>query len=448
MQGTIDPEAVISAAKHQIISSNYAQVEEARATVFATLEKCAHDEAVSIPLYLRFADLEIELRQFKQATKVFEQAVVAWSSSLQLWERYVSFCLDRQKYSNAKKIVVRANEILPAPCHTALWTLLEENENTKADVPALKAQLEAGSTITAVAPAPAPIPTPSPTPSIEPVELKSTVYFQKLPTTLPVTPDCPYLLFDPVDPAITLPTPVLYQINEHSRNEMLFREVLRLWEIQRQKEVDTLYRWQDLIAMQMKEGSELYKRVYSSEASSDPKIAIEQQTEQLTLRHEFASRAATSQAQFIEITAMDRGSQLANQQRTLQALNVPLMTVTKDPLIVAQQRKVVALVLEAEAAYRKQQQQRPPAHRYVSFHRHDGMTAVVLGKPTTAVHALGRSLVGLKIFIHTEALHAAVAVEEVVVDRSTRDPVETIMKTIFQVGSSSLLLLMTEARLG
>ncbi|CAK4084587.1 unnamed protein product [Aphanomyces euteiches] len=369
MQGTIDPEAVISAAKHQIISSNYAQVEEARATVFATLEKCAHDEAVSIPLYLRFADLEIELRQFKQATKVFEQAVVAWSSSLQLWERYVSFCLDRQKYSNAKKIVVRANEILPAPCHTALWTLLEENENTKADVPALKAQLEAGSTITAVAPAPAPIPTPSPTPSIEPVELKSTVYFQKLPTTLPVTPDCPYLLFDPVDPAITLPTPVLYQINEHCRNEMLFREVLRLWEIQRQKEVDTLYRWQDLIAMQMKEGSELYKRVYSSEASSDPKIAIEQQTEQLTLRHEFASRAATSQAQFIEITAMDRGSQLANQQRTLQALNVPLMTVTKDPLIVAQQRKVVALVLEAEAAYRKQQQQRPPAHREADHRR-------------------------------------------------------------------------------
>ncbi|KAF0696829.1 Aste57867_12430 [Aphanomyces stellatus] len=343
----------------------YAQVEQARTTVFLTLEKCAHEESVSIALYLRFADLEIELRQFKQATKVFEQAVGAWPGSLLLWERYVSFCLDRQKYSNAKKLALRAIEILPVDAnHASLWNLLEQNENTKADVAALQAQAVPGSaavaptvtTTTAAAPSSIP-PAISIPPSIEPQQKtppSPVIHFRKLPLTLPVIPGCPFLLFDPVDPATQVPSAVIYDLQAHARNDALFRDVLRLGETQRQKEVDTLYRWQDLIAMQMKEGAELCRRHHTPTTDDDASGETAQPpTEHSTQRQEFITRAAQSQAQFIEITAMDRQNQLASQQRSLQALGVPLMMVTTDAYVVAQQRKIVALVMEAEAAFRQ-----------------------------------------------------------------------------------------------
>ncbi|ETV92138.1 hypothetical protein H310_13392 [Aphanomyces invadans] len=359
---TFEPEAVISAAKHQIISSNYKEVDQARSTVFSILEKC--DELTSIALYLQFADLEIELRQFKQATKVLEQAVVTRPLSLALWKRYVGFCLERQKHSNAKKLVVRAIELLPTENHAELWGLLEQNEHTKGDVEVLKAQVAAGATLLAptppvVAPASAP-PTSTAgavapaaarsTPSIEPLEHKTAQYFDKLPLTLPVTPDCPHLLFDPIDSSVQLSSNVLYQLEDFTRNERVFGEVLRLYESQRQKEVDTLYRWQDLIAMQMKEGSELYRRHHSSGANSA-------ESENLIQRHEFTLRAASSQAQFIEITAMDRSNQLVAQQRALEALRVPTMSVSKDPNLVTQQRRVILWLLEAERAWSQSQQQ-------------------------------------------------------------------------------------------
>ncbi|RHY99668.1 hypothetical protein DYB37_013448, partial [Aphanomyces astaci] len=132
----------------------YKEVDQARSTVFSILAKC--DEPTSIALYMQFADLEIELRQFKQATKVLEQAVVTHPLSPVLWKRYVGFCLERQKHSNAKKLVVRAIELLP----------------------------------------------------------KATEYFTKLPETLPITPECPHLLFDPLDTSGPLPPNISYHLED------------------------------------------------------------------------------------------------------------------------------------------------------------------------------------------------------------------------------------------
>ncbi|KAF0774486.1 hypothetical protein AaE_001814, partial [Aphanomyces astaci] len=162
----------------------YKEVDQARSTVFSILAKC--DEPTSIALYMQFADLEIELRQFKQATKVLEQAVVTHPLSpysRTSTRRYVGFCLERQKHSNAKKLVVRAIELLPVQSHGELWGLLEQNEHTQGDVGALKAQVAAGPVSAAVVVAPpstttstlASIPTNTPVeatvaPSISPPE--------------------------------------------------------------------------------------------------------------------------------------------------------------------------------------------------------------------------------------------------------------------------------------
>ncbi|ETV74104.1 hypothetical protein H257_11070 [Aphanomyces astaci] len=361
---TFEPEAVISAAKHQIISSNYKEVDQARSTVFSILAKC--DEPTSIALYMQFADLEIELRQFKQATKVLEQAVVTHPLSPVLWKRYVGFCLERQKHSNAKKLVVRAIELLPEPSHGELWGLLEQNEHTQGDVGALKAQVAAGPVSAAVVVAPpstttstlASIPTNTPVeatvaPTISPPEQKATEYFTKLPETLPITPECPHLLFDPLDTSGPLPPNISYHLEDFKLSDAVFREVLRLHDAQRQKEVDTLYRWQDLIAMQMKEGSELHRRHVT------PDTAVVD-SEHLIQRHEFTLRAASSQSQFIEITAMDRNNQLSAQQSALAALRVPLMAVSKDPSVVTDQRRVVHWLLEAERTWRRPPQQQAP----------------------------------------------------------------------------------------
>ncbi|KAF0752440.1 hypothetical protein AaE_006034 [Aphanomyces astaci] len=59
--------------------------------------------------------------------------------------------------------------------------------------------------------------------------------------------------------------------------------------------------------MQMKEGSELHRRHVA------PDTAVVD-SEHLIQRHEFTLRAASSQSQFIEITAMDRNNQLSAQQ--------------------------------------------------------------------------------------------------------------------------------------
>ncbi|RQM12034.1 hypothetical protein B5M09_013618, partial [Aphanomyces astaci] len=123
----------------------YKEVDQARSTVFSILAKC--DEPTSIALYMQFADLEIELRQFKQATKVLEQAVVTHPLSPVLWKS-----------------------------HGELWGLLEQNEHTQGD--------------------------------------KATEYFTKLPETLPITPECPHLLFDPLDTSGPLPPNISYHLED------------------------------------------------------------------------------------------------------------------------------------------------------------------------------------------------------------------------------------------
>lgn len=62
-----------------------------------------------------YAQLEIELRQFKQATKVFESAVgcAVTRDSTALWLQYAAFCVDRKKLSNARKVFARAIYAVP-----------------------------------------------------------------------------------------------------------------------------------------------------------------------------------------------------------------------------------------------------------------------------------------------------------------------------------------------
>jgi uncharacterized metal-binding protein len=86
--------------------------------VFSALEQSSNDPARAISLWLA---LEIELRQFKQATKVFELAIAAFPKTISLSERYISFCLERAKFSNAKKLVLRAIESVPVyTCKVAI----------------------------------------------------------------------------------------------------------------------------------------------------------------------------------------------------------------------------------------------------------------------------------------------------------------------------------------
>jgi tetratricopeptide (TPR) repeat protein len=68
-----------------------------------------------------YAQLEMELRQFKQATKVFESAVscAVTRDATALWLQYAAFCVDRKKLSNARKVFARAIFAVPVrapPC--------------------------------------------------------------------------------------------------------------------------------------------------------------------------------------------------------------------------------------------------------------------------------------------------------------------------------------------
>ncbi|OQR81783.1 hypothetical protein ACHHYP_16423, partial [Achlya hypogyna] len=380
----LDATSVIATAKHLIISSNYLQVENARATVFATLEQYANDTS-SIALWLAFAELEMELRQFKQATKVFELAVAKWPSSIELWKRYISFCLDREKFSNAKKLVLRALDTTNKPTeHEALWDLLRACPATLGDVPALQSQRTAdgapatavaSSTPTAVSPAiEAPITAATEPTKVVPVAaavsdasskfattpvspaVPEPLFFKDIPMTMPVFPDCEYLLFDPVDPSVTVPTPVLQMLSELLRdnNEHIFNSVFDMASSQRKQDLATLYRWQDLVALQMKEGSDLCQRHHAADENTAPRELIEQQTQFLQQRDEFTGRCAKAQQQFIDVQGLTRKTTLATQQRALQELRIPLMVVTEDPAMIAQQRKMTLLILEAEAVWRAQ----------------------------------------------------------------------------------------------
>lgn len=62
-----------------------------------------------------YAQLEMELRQFKQATKVFESAVACavTRGATRLWLQYAAFCVDRKKFANARKVFARAIAAVP-----------------------------------------------------------------------------------------------------------------------------------------------------------------------------------------------------------------------------------------------------------------------------------------------------------------------------------------------
>lgn len=78
-------------------------------------------EAKVVELYVAYAHLERNLRQFKQAAKVYDTAsesAVA-SSSAEFWLDYAGFAVDRKKYETAKELYIKALRLLPED--EALW---------------------------------------------------------------------------------------------------------------------------------------------------------------------------------------------------------------------------------------------------------------------------------------------------------------------------------------
>ncbi|CAH0476946.1 unnamed protein product [Peronospora belbahrii] len=488
---TWDATSVIAQAKAMIHSSNYEKVTDARKSVddilanwVAAVEEqsdpksAARGSIAIVALWRQYAALEMELRQFKQATKVFEKAVncrVAGSSTA-LWLQYADFCVQRKKFSNARKIFVRALHTLPEREQTAVWArfygfvcthvdnklslaMLQHQVmpdkypqpgTTPATIPIAALPVSSTSATVSVAPVAAstslsassdalttipstlqpqqPQPahvtssennavslvdpvvafidktgevssTPTPMPSPLAVEsvgctvdrgdaekrgppdpplagdakrakqdvavLDPTVtatastgepvaYFMHIPMTLPFTPSCPQLLFDSMADGETqkqIENELLERLSDVLGDSAVFESVRGLHDNQRTRDREMLYRWQELIGMQMKEGSELFARHVALEMQhgfSDPRGLIALKTQHLEQRREFSSRCLMSQQQFIEICSMDRASALKVQQTSLESMKIPEVSVTTDPESINLQRAIVGLILEAE----------------------------------------------------------------------------------------------------
>ncbi|TMW59716.1 hypothetical protein Poli38472_004785 [Pythium oligandrum] len=447
------PTDVIAHAKELILSSNYEKVPEARKNVDEILaqwvqvvEKATDDEkergiAAIVELWGAYAALEVELRQFKQATKVFESAVscpVA-STHVVLWLQYATFCIDRQKFSNARKVFVRALRTVPDHEHSPLWqqfhAFVVEHMDPNMTMPALQAQIfpdrpavpveatpappkAAAINNVAAASAPTPdaavvsaaaapvanvAPTPvveKPVPAVDPnlafVDTKGSAYasasvngdagpkkraaeaqssstdakrnrhgtvpidgesqyFTHVPTTLPVTPECPHLLFDADGSRREVDNQLLERLSDVLGDSAVFQGVRDLHDNQRQRDRDMLFRWQDLVGMQMKEGSELFARHADVERNViEPRDLIDLKTKHLEQRREFVHRCQMSQQQFIEICEMDRVGALRAQQISLENMKIPEMTVSMDPDVIGLQRAILNLILEAERLWREE----------------------------------------------------------------------------------------------
>uniref|UniRef100_K3W972 Suppressor of forked domain-containing protein n=1 Tax=Globisporangium ultimum (strain ATCC 200006 / CBS 805.95 / DAOM BR144) TaxID=431595 RepID=K3W972_GLOUD len=330
---TWNPAAVIEQAKELIHSSNYEKVGDARKSVddaiaqwVQSVQQHPHGAAVVIELWRQYAALEIELRQFKQATKVFESAVscpVARTST-ELWLQYASFCAERKKFSNARKIFVRGLQSVKLntgrmdPVSPSSSTGLQEGSKKRGivspDVTDIKRVKQEG---------------------------------------------CPHLLFDMVSQGEThqeLGEELLERLSDVLSDSAVFQGVKDLCDNQRQRDRETLYRWQDLVGMQMKEGSELFARHVDVEMkhASDPRVLITLKTQHLEQRREFITRCQMSQQQFIEISAMDRMNALKAQQISLENMKIPEMTVSTDPNVIGMQRAILGLILEAEKLWREE----------------------------------------------------------------------------------------------
>ncbi|GMF24243.1 unnamed protein product [Phytophthora lilii] len=445
----------------------------------------ATGSAAVVALWRQYAALEMELRQFKQATKVFERAVscpVAGCSTV-LWLQYADFCVQRKKFSNARKIFVRALQTLPERELTTVWArfygFVCTHVDNKLSLAMLQHQVmpdkypQPGSTplaapvaavsatsgpvaatfasMTTVAPvvaAPSPtvsttIPStlqpqqvqagpapsggagavslvdpvvafvdktgelnPNPTPTPSPLAVESvdravgavkrpsdprlagdakrakqavevpnaastnasgaepTAFFSHIPQTLPFIPSCPHLLFDCVadgEAQKQIDNELLERLSDVLGVSAVFQGVRDLRDNQRTRDREMLYRWQELVGMQMKEGSELFARHVALEMQhgfSDPRGLIALKTQHLEQRREFSNRCQMSQQQFIEICAMDRGNALKAQQISLENMKIPEMVVTTDSEVIRLQENQRSSA-EANAASKKGQQAGP-----------------------------------------------------------------------------------------
>jgi hypothetical protein len=391
--------------------------------VVADAMRRSRAEKAIVQAWTLYAALEIELRQFKQATKVFESAVSCAVAGryASLWLAYASFCIDRKKFSNARKVFVRALRAVAENDHSELWTrfhaFVVEHLDASMTLHALQMQVfpeknwaaeappvvqtnvadpnsvmttplnhgghvegqngSVGSVAGVVAPPP-----PSVDPSLAFVDRKGddavvraigteaaangkrkavdvslgspskkvkteamthppasvappNGYFSEVPTTLPFTPGCPHLLFDEMDTQRTIENELLEKLSNVLSNNAVFQGVRDLYDNQRQRDRDMLGRWQDLVGMQMKEGSELFARhVDAEKVVTEPRELIDLKAKHLEQRREFVNRCQMSQNQFIEICEMDRVSALKAQQISLENMKIPEMTVTTDQEVI------------------------------------------------------------------------------------------------------------------
>lgn len=174
------------------------------------------------------------------------------------------------------------------------------------------------------------------------LDITDTPYFCSIPTSLPFIPGCPHLLFDIVREGETqkeIGNELLERLSDVLGDSAVFQGVRDLCDNQRQRDRETLYRWQDLVGMQMKEGSELFARHIEVEVkhASDPRVLITLKTQHLGQRREFITRCQMSQQQFIEVSAMDRVNALKAQQISLENMKIPEMTVSMDPNVIGMQ---------------------------------------------------------------------------------------------------------------
>ncbi|TDH66241.1 uncharacterized protein CCR75_007519 [Bremia lactucae] len=448
---TWDAPVVVARAKALIHSSNYEKVADARKDVDDTLstwiaavqehsdpKSAAKGSSAVIALWRQYAALEMELRQFKQATIVFERAVncpIAGSNAA-LWLQYADFCVQRKKFSNARKIFVRALQTIPAHEHSSIWAQFYGFVCTHVDDKLSLAMLQhqvmpdqfpqpgsqglastrisGGSSVSSSSPIklsttdqtslqpPQTLSTKAvalidptvvfidktgqvPPRAVESKDLgkrvaanvqtsssekrakltdteTATAFFLHVPVTLPWIPSCPHLLFDSVVEKETpkeIENELLERLSDVLGDSAVFEKVRDLCNQQRKRDREMLYRWQELIGTQMKEGSELFARHVALEMQhgfSDPRGLIALKTQHLDQRREFTHRCQLSQQHFIEISAVDRASALKAQQFSLETMKIPEMVVTTHTDAIELQRAIVGLILEAETLWREEQQ--------------------------------------------------------------------------------------------
>lgn len=350
---------------------------------------------------MSYANLEIELRQFKQTTKVLEAAVTCpiAGASATTWISFAQFYIERKKFASASKVFTRAlTHGLPENEENIIYdrflSFLKTNVDPSMTMETLKTQVSTTNTHSnpvdttpAAASVPSPIKTneenPASPDSEKPCTLVETIkrvdpaiafvdttgeiaasklsakrerqvessqsswkraclspdidekkYFHSAPLLLPCIPNCPNLLFDLWNEGETqsdVDTSIVEQLSEILKDTTVFQRVKELGTQQRKRDREMLYRWQDLIGTQMKEGTDLFtKHMEAEQGVIETRDVIALKTTHLEQRREFVERCQASQQMFIEICEMDRLHALEAQQNALKALDIPKMKVSSD----------------------------------------------------------------------------------------------------------------------